>query len=75
MIIRKLDELGRIVIPKEIRKVLGMKERQRLEIDLKNETIIINMHEDKCTFCENTKNLTNFKNKKICKKCLEELKI
>lgn len=74
MIIRKLDELGRVCLPKEMRKSLEMEERQRLEIDLKNETIIIRKYEDKCTFCGNSKDISNFKEKKICGKCKEELR-
>lgn len=74
MIIRKIDELGRTCLPKEMRKALEMEERQRLEIELKNETIIIRKHEDKCTFCGSTNDITNFKDKRICKKCLEELR-
>ena len=74
MIIRKLDELGRVCLPKEMRKSLDMEERQRLEIDLKNETIIIRKYEDKCTFCGSNNDITDFKEKKICGKCKEELR-
>lgn len=74
MIIRKLDELGRVCLPKEMRKSLEMEERQRLEIDLKNETIIIRKYEDKCTFCGSNNDITDFKEKKICGKCKEELR-
>ena len=73
MIIRKLDELG-VCLPKEMRKSLDMEERQRLEIDLKNETIIIRKYEDKCTFCGSNNDITDFKEKKICGKCKEELR-
>ena len=74
MIIRQLDELGRVCLPKEMRKSLEMEERQRLEIDLKNETIIIRKYEDKCTFCGSNNDITDFKEKKICGKCKEELR-
>lgn len=73
MITRKLDELGRICLPKEMRKSLDIKERQRLEIDFRNETIIIRKHEDKCTFCGSNNNISDFKEKKICRNCIEEL--
>ena len=74
MIIRKLDELGRIVIPKEMRKDLGLNEHDPVEIEVEGRQIIIHKHEGRCDFCGSDKKLTDFKDKKICKKCLEEIK-
>lgn len=74
MIIRKLDELGRIVIPKEMRKDLGLNEHDPVEIEVEGRQIIIHKHEGRCAFCGSDKKLIEFKDKKVCKKCLEEIK-
>ena len=73
MIIRKIDELGRIVVPKEMRDELEINIRDKVEIEMQGQEIIIRKHEDKCVFCEN-KASKIFKEKKICKKCWEELR-
>ena len=74
MIIRKIDELGRIVIPKEMRKELNLKTRDLIEIELEEREIVLRKHEDRCIFCGSNKNITNFRNKKICNKCLEDIR-
>lgn len=73
MIIRKLDELGRIVIPKEMRKELELEQNTPVEIELNGRELIVRKHAQKCTFCGKDATET-FKNKRICKKCLEEIK-
>lgn len=74
MIIRKIDELGRIVIPKEMRKELNLKTRDLIEIELEEREIVLRKDEDRCIFCGSNKNITNFRNKKICNKCLEDIR-
>lgn len=51
-IIRRIDELGRIVIPIEIRKRLNIYEKDAIEIFVKNNSIILKKYEAKCLFCE-----------------------
>lgn len=68
-IIRKLDELGRIVIPIEIRNQFNLLEKDQLEIYVKDDTIILKKYEENCIICDNTKNLERFKGKLICSKC------
>lgn len=72
-IIRRLDELGRIVIPKEIRKKLEIEERDPIEILVDSRSIILKKVEANCIFCGNSKDLVNYKDKLICKKCLNDL--
>lgn len=75
-IVRKVDELGRIVLPMELRKTLQIEPKDALEIFVENEKIILRKYEDnliKCSFCEDTKDLVDFKEKKVCTSCLEEL--
>ena len=71
--IRKIDELGRIVIPKEIRKKLGINIKDPMEIYADGHSVTLRKIEDKCVFCGATKNLSSFKEKLICKNCLESL--
>ena len=72
-IIRRIDELGRIVIPKELRNKLGINIKDPMEIYVEGHSITLRKVEDKCIFCGSTKNLTNFKEKLICENCLNNL--
>ena len=72
-IVRKIDELGRIVLPMELRNKFGIEEKTELEIYVDGTSIILRKHEPNCTFCGNTKNLYEYKGKLICEKCLEKL--
>lgn len=73
-IVRRIDELGRVVIPKEMRKVLELKERDPMEIEIEGTEIILRKYENRCAFCGKVKPEHNFKEKKICKRCMEELR-
>ena len=72
--IRKIDELGRIVIPIEMRKELGIKEKDSLELSIENSKISIRKEEPHCIFCNSTNNLKSFLGKKICGDCIKDLK-
>ena len=72
-IVRKVDELGRVVIPKEIRNKLDIQEKDPLEIYVQEDCIILKKYESNCIFCGNTKNLIEYKEKLICKNCLNDL--
>ena len=72
-IVRRLDELGRLVIPIEIRNKLNITERDPIEIYVEGSNIILNKYESTCIFCGNNKNLTEFKGKNICNTCLKKL--
>ncbi len=71
--IRKVDELGRIVIPIELRNLFGIVEKTEMELFVDGNRIILEKHELSCNFCGNTENLIEFKERRICQKCLEEL--
>ena len=68
-IVRKVDELGRIVIPIELRRVLGIDEKDSLEIYVDSERIILKKYEPACVFCGNAEFVNNFKGKNVCKEC------
>ena len=69
-IIRKVDELGRLVIPIELRRTFDIAEKDGLEIYVDNDRIILRKYEPACIFCGNADDVTNFKNKRVCQECL-----
>ncbi|MBE0067535.1 AbrB/MazE/SpoVT family DNA-binding domain-containing protein [Thermoanaerobacterium thermosaccharolyticum] len=73
-IVRKVDELGRVVIPIELRRTLNIAERDALEIYVDGEQIVLKKYEPACIFCGNAENVVNYKGKNICKNCLDDLK-
>ncbi len=73
-IVRKVDELGRIVIPMELRRTFSIDEADPLEIYTDDEKIILKKYEPGCMFCGNVEELKNINGKIICQACLEELK-
>lgn len=73
-IVRRVDELGRVVIPIELRRTLEIAEKDSLEIYVDGEQIILKKYEPACIFCGDAKNVINFKGKNICKSCLHDLK-
>lgn len=72
-IVRKVDELGRIVIPIELRRNLDIEEKDSLEIYVEDDHIILKKYSPACSFCSNAAGITVFKGRNICQKCLEEL--
>lgn len=72
-IVRKVDELGRIVLPIELRRTLEIAERDSLEIYVEGSTIILKKYEPACIFCGDAKDVINYKGRNICRKCLEEM--
>jgi len=72
-IVRRIDDLGRIVLPKETRKIMELPEGTPMEIYTEGEAIVLKKYEPACIFCGDAKNVKNFKGKNICSKCLNEL--
>lgn len=72
-IVRKVDELGRVVIPIELRNALDIAQKDPLEIFVEGSSIILKKYESACVFCGGTKQLTNYKDKLICSKCLKQI--
>ena len=69
-IIRKVDELGRIVLPIELRRVLDIAERDELEIYMENDRIILQKFEPSCIFCASSQGLVSYKGKNVCSDCI-----
>ena len=74
-IVRNIDELGRIVIPKEMRTKMDISSSDPIEIYVEDDRIILKKYEDACSFCGSGLNLTSFKGKKICSDCISEIKM
>ncbi|HHY35272.1 MAG TPA: AbrB/MazE/SpoVT family DNA-binding domain-containing protein [Firmicutes bacterium] len=72
-VVRKVDELGRVVIPIELRRTLEIGEKDSLEIFVQGESIILRKYEPACIFCGNAADVEIYKGKRVCKLCLEEL--
>ena len=73
-IVRKVDELGRIVLPVELRRTLDIAEKDALEIYVDGSSIVLKKYRPSCIFCDSIRDVAMFKGKNICRKCLRELK-
>lgn len=72
-IVRKVDELGRVVIPIELRRTLGIEEKDALEIYVDNEKIILKKYEPACVFCGNAGDVQHYRGKLVCRQCAKEM--
>lgn len=72
-IVRKVDELGRVVLPIELRRTLNIAEKDALEIYVDGETVILKKYEPACIFCGNAKNTILYKNKNVCSECASDI--
>ena len=72
-IIRKVDDLGRIVLPIELRRTLDIAERDEIEIYMENDRIILQKFEPACIFCSSSKGLVSYRRKNICQDCIKKM--
>ena len=72
-IVRKIDGLGRIVIPKELRKTMGLDEGTAMEIFVEEGRIIFEKYEKGCIFCGEMEETFEFEGKVVCKDCLDKM--
>ena len=72
-IVRKVDELGRVVIPIELRRTLGIDVKDSLEIYVDNERIILKKYEPACIFCGNADQVKHYKGRIVCEDCIKEM--
>ncbi len=73
-IVRKVDELGRIVLPIELRRTLDIEEKDALEIYVEDDSIILRKYQQSCIFCDSTRDLVNFKGRNVCADCVAKLR-
>ena len=72
-IIRKVDDLGRIVLPIELRRTLDIAERDELEIYMENDRIILQKFEPACVFCGSSRGLIVYRQKNVCQECVRKM--
>ena len=72
-IVRRVDELGRVVIPIELRTQFGIAVKDPIEIFVDGTSIVLKKYEQSCIFCGNTENLKEFKGKLVCDNCSKEI--
>ena len=73
-IVRKIDELGRIVLPIELRRTLDFDVKDSFEIFVDDDgSIILKKYQPACIFCDNARNIVNFKGKNVCTNCMKEM--
>ncbi len=72
-IVRKVDELGRIVLPIELRRTLDIAVRDELEIYLDDDKVILRKYEPSCIFCDASRNLVSYEGKNICSECAKKI--
>ena len=73
-IVRKVDELGRLVLPIEMRRTLGLNEKDPVEIFAEGESIVLRRYQVSCVFCDGTEGIVLFKDKHVCSNCLGKIK-
>lgn len=72
-IVRKVDELGRICLPKELRGVLGIEEKDPLEIYVDEDSIVLRKYVRGCNACSSVDNLVTCASVTLCTKCLKKM--
>ena len=72
-VVRKIDELGRIVLPSEIRRVFGIHEGDELDISVDGERVILEKRTDLCLFCGAEEPGIDYRGRKVCDTCAGEL--
>lgn len=73
-VVRKIDELGRFVLPIEIRKSLNLNCKDAVEIFVDNDKIILKKYEPSCIFCGNADQVSDVYGKLVCAECIEKIK-
>lgn len=71
---RSIDDNGRLVIPMEMRARAGMIENRDVEFELVGQSIVVRSYIPGCLFCGSSEEHVNFSGRKICRKCLSEIK-
>ena len=72
-IVRNIDELGRVVVPKELRRKLGIANTDPVEIFCEEDKIIIKKYVPVCHFCGSSEGLVEYREKRICSECIKQL--
>jgi transcriptional pleiotropic regulator of transition state genes len=71
---RRIDPLGRIVIPKELREKFSIPAGTPLQMDIDGDCLVLKVYKPECIFCKSTEDVIEYNNKNICMNCIQELK-
>lgn len=74
-IVRRVDELGRIVIPMELRKTMDINDKDAIEIFVEDDKIILKKYNPACIFCGESNNVMMYKGKLICEECAKAINV
>ncbi|MCL6593101.1 MAG: AbrB/MazE/SpoVT family DNA-binding domain-containing protein [Alicyclobacillus sp.] len=74
-VVRRIDELGRVVLPMELRRTMGIKQKDPLEIFTEGEHIVLRKYEPGCVFCGEVEDVREFRGKMVCSACRDELAV
>ena len=72
-IVRKVDELGRIVLPIELRRTLDIAVRDELEIYLDDDKVVLKKYEPSCIFCASPRSLVSYRGRNVCMECIRNM--
>ncbi|HBR07736.1 MAG TPA: AbrB family transcriptional regulator [Clostridiales bacterium] len=72
-IVRKVDELGRIVLPIELRRTLDIAEKDPLEIYMEGDSIVLRKYQPACVFCDSARDIISFHGRNVCSECIHQL--
>ncbi len=72
-IVRRIDSVGRFVLPIELRRTLDIDDNDSLEIFVEDNTIILKKYQPACIFCNNARDVSTYKGKNICAECLRDI--
>ena len=73
-VVRKVDELGRIVLPIELRKLMDINVKDSVEIFTDGDKVVLRKYQPSCIFCGDAADVVYFNGKRVCRQCLEQLK-
>ena len=73
-IVRRIDPLGRLVIPIEVRRELGWRENEPVEIVVEGKQVVVKKYEASCIMCGKTDNIAKIKGKSLCDTCISDIK-
>ena len=72
-IVRRIDSVGRFVLPIELRRTLQIEENDSLEIFVEDNTIVLKKYQPACIFCGNARDVSSYKGKNVCTECINHL--
>ncbi len=72
-IVRQIDGLGRVVIPKELRRAMEIKEGDSFELFVEDNTIMMRKYQPACIICGNAKNVVTYKGRNFCPDCIKDI--